>query len=114
MKATLWAVSCALCLFSTCICAAPGQEQFTAERHMAKGVQCNQCHVENDTARPVRKQQCLACHGSYEKIAERTKNSVPNPHFSHYGEKDCSTCHKGHAPSEVSCNSCHKFSLKTP
>ena len=54
------------------------------------------------------------CHQSYEEVAQKTKDLKPNPHFNHYGERDCSTCHSGHKPSVTSCNQCHKFDLKTP
>lgn len=86
----------------------------TADRHAARGAACETCHVAKDGNAPVRKEACLACHGSYDKMAERTKDAVPNPHFNHYGERDCSTCHKGHQKSVLSCNGCHKFNLVTP
>lgn len=34
------------------------------------------------------KDQCLKCHGSFDKLAEQTKDVVPNPHYSHLGEVD--------------------------
>ena len=86
----------------------------TAERHAAKGIQCVSCHADVEKALPVRKAACLKCHGSYEAVAKRTEKIEPNPHFNHFGERDCSTCHKGHAASTVSCSQCHKFDLKTP
>ncbi len=87
---------------------------FLAQRHMKKGIQCAQCHSNNDVTKPVRKAECLTCHQSYEAMAKRTSGVEPNPHYNHYGDRDCSTCHKGHQQSVVSCNTCHKFSLKTP
>lgn len=86
----------------------------TADRHVARGAACETCHVSKDAVAPVRKNACLACHVSYDKMAERTKDALPNPHFNHYGERDCSTCHKGHEKSVLTCNNCHKFDLVTP
>lgn len=86
----------------------------TADRHIAKGLDCTSCHIEADKTLPVRKAACLKCHGTYDALAKRTEKIKPNPHFNHFGERDCSTCHKGHTQSTVSCSQCHKFDLKTP
>lgn len=86
----------------------------TAERHQKMGVQCVSCHKDGNTALPVRKAQCQACHGSYESLAKRTEKVKPNPHYNHFGDRDCSTCHKGHQKSVTTCDTCHKFDLKTP
>ena len=53
--------------------------KMTAERHMSTGIQCTSCHKNGDTTLPVRKEQCLTCHGSYEAMAKRTENVKPNP-----------------------------------
>lgn len=94
--------------------AAGTTDHFLADRHVERGVKCESCHVNGDTSKPVRKAQCLACHKSYEELAKKTANVHPNPHFNHYGERDCTTCHKGHQQSTLSCSQCHKFNLKTP
>ncbi|MDY3115557.1 MAG: cytochrome c3 family protein [Sutterella sp.] len=58
------------------------------------------------------KDQCLKCHGSWEKLAEQTKSLVPNPHYSHLGEVDCIACHKADkSEPELKCNECHKFTI---
>lgn len=58
------------------------------------------------------KDQCLKCHGSFDKLAEQTKDVVPNPHYSHLGEVDCIACHKSDkSEPELTCNQCHKFTL---
>jgi len=67
-----------------------------ADLHMKAGAKCETCHVTKDTAKPVRKAACLACHGSYDALAKQTAAVKPNPHYNHYGDRDCSTCHKGH------------------
>jgi fumarate reductase flavoprotein subunit len=82
-------------------------EAFTADRHLARGVECNQCHGEGEKI-PVTKEQCLSCHVSYAVVAKRTKSLEPNPHDSHQGEIECNQCHKGHKADENFCKSCHK------
>lgn len=105
---TVWAAA------PTDTTATPSNHPTTAERHIGKGIQCNSCHGSGDKSRPVRKAACLTCHQSYEALAKRTEKDHPNPHFNHYGDRDCTTCHKGHQPSTLSCNQCHQFDLKTP
>lgn len=56
------------------------------------------------------KNQCLACHGSYESLGEKTQQIEPNPHRSHLGEVDCVECHlPDKSKPELMCNDCHKF-----
>jgi len=38
---------------------------------------------------------CMGCHGDAKKMAERTKNSNPNPH-AYAPEMVCTKCHYGH------------------
>ena len=49
----------------------------TADRHQKMGVQCVACHKDGNTALPVRKAQCQACHGSYESLASETEIALP-------------------------------------
>ena len=86
----------------------------TADRHVARGTACETCHVANDTSAPVRKGACLACHGSYEKLAERTKKVDPNPHYNHLIDVGCLECHQGHKQSVNMCSSCHNIHYKVP
>lgn len=72
---------------------------------------CSTCHVNNELKAPS-KDSCLACHGSYEKLAERTAKMTPNPHMNHRGEQDCANCHSLHAKSRFECNDCHNFNIK--
>lgn len=80
-----------------------------ADRHVAQGAKCESCHAAGQGS-PVAKDQCLACHGSYAKVAEKTDALDINPHDSHLGPIDCSKCHMGHKPPVVECNRCHDFS----
>lgn len=86
-----------------------------ADRHSHYGAQCATCHANNmpATGTRVKNEACLACHGSYEKLAEKTKNDEPNPHRTHLGNVRCSDCHSGHGTPRLICNDCHKFNLKT-
>ena len=111
MKSTIALIFGALMALSA---AAGAADAYTADRHVKMNVPCEACHGTAEKSAPVRKAACLACHGSYEKVAERTKDVKPNSHYNHFGERDCSTCHKGHEPSTLTCNECHKFDLKTP
>jgi hypothetical protein len=85
--------------------------------HALKDVKCAQCHGKVKKPEPVEMSQCVACHGSTAKLAEKTKDVKPNnPHTSpHYGtELDCNLCHHQHAKSENYCAQCHKFDFIVP
>ncbi len=114
MKRTLVSViaSSVLLLFASGTALAAGN--YLADRHASRGVKCEACHGVAAPKVPVKKvkaEKCLACHGSYEKVAEKTKALKPNPHASHLGEVRCSDCHKGHAKPVLMCNDCHKFDM---
>ncbi len=60
----------------------------------------------------VTKNQCLQCHGPYDKLAKQTENLSPNPHASHLGAVNCEDCHKADkAQPELMCNQCHQFKV---
>ncbi len=86
-----------------------------ADRHFNYGAQCATCHATKmpATGTRVKNETCLACHGSYEKLAEKNKNEEPNPHRTHLGNVRCSDCHSGHGTPRLVCNDCPKFNLKT-
>ncbi len=105
---------------------------FLDHRHEKSGIGCSECHVltAQETDRNVKNFQhknfkspleereysndlCFRCHGDYEEIIERTKDYAKkgltrNPHKSHYGEVDCSLCHKAHRTSIDYCAQCHQ------
>ena len=111
---------------------------FLDHQHSKSGIGCLECHQltaeqqkDNVTKferkafkTPLDQRQypndfCLRCHGSYKEVAERTrdfqkKNLSMNPHESHYGEIDCSLCHKSHKPSVDLCSECHPAVVKKP
>lgn len=57
--------------------AAQTTPQYLADRHVARGVQCAACHGQDapKAALPEdkdRHEPCVACHGFYDKVAQRT------------------------------------------
>lgn len=112
--------------FGVLVCAlslnAQAQEgKFLADRHGARGITCVQCHqdVTKGTLKvdKERHEACVACHGWYDKVAQKTQPKDPeemNPHSQHDGNLPCSTCHKGHKPGENYCGKCHYYNFKVP
>lgn len=80
-----------------------------------KNLTCQNCHSAFPQMLAPTKVDCLACHQSEVKVAQRTEhlsqNGV-NPHDNyHYGmSMDCVSCHREHSKSYESCNECHNFS----
>ena len=94
---------------------AQGAGKFLADRHQAKGMNCATCHKESPPKADVPSDVCMKCHGTAEKLAEKTSKVKPhNPHDSHLGEVACDQCHKGHKASVNSCGQCHTFGFKVP
>lgn len=61
------------------------------------------------------KEFCTQCH-DYEKVVAATEHywgedEPANPHASHQGEQDCSSCHNVHGTSTLMCSSCHNFAV---
>lgn len=85
--------------------------EFLADRHGARGVACASCHPEKPTP-TVDMSLCLGCHGgSYAALAEKTADTESgiNPHDTHLGEAQCTSCHRGHKLPVLSCDNCHEF-----
>lgn len=103
-------------------------------KHSAMIKDCFGCHKESDlktahakvTAlqkkffrqRKYPNDMCLKCHGSYESLIEKTKDSKAfvttqgiaiNPHDTHVGHVECYNCHKMHKdkPPIEYCYGCH-------
>ncbi len=79
-----------------------------ADRHTARGGQCQACHIEMPP-KAIKGTQCQACHGGYEQMAKRTDKLDINPHDSHIEDIDCTNCHKGHKKPVLVCDECHEF-----
>ena len=78
-----------------------------ANRHKDAGLSCEDCHGKGPR-KPLQTADCLGCHESYPKVAERTAKLHPNPHDNHLIDLDCGLCHKGHKPQENYCLTCHE------
>ena len=94
---------------------------FLADRHVARGVTCVSCHGESATGKMQldsdRHEACVACHGWYDAVAEKTVPKDPedmNPHSQHDGNLPCSECHKGHKQSVNYCSNCHFWTFNVP
>ena len=88
------------------------------ESHVANNMKCGACHDEEDPtqgAAAVTADTCLSCHGSYERVAERTaavgEDVNPHDNFHYDMQLDCTTCHKSHSESVNLCLSCHDADL---
>lgn len=91
---------------------APG---FPLKSHHAKlGLTCQSCHTGDDPVsyKRLKTNDCLACHGSAQKVANRTHfmdQNHTNPHNSLHDklDLDCYECHAEHKPSQNLCQTCH-------
>ena len=97
----------------TLVCGAE-QKVPLGDRHKEKGIQCDGCHKENPPQNKTPMAVCQGCHGDYKSLGEKTEKVDPNPHRSHLGSLDCSSCHHSHKPSEDHCAGCHNFGFKVP
>ncbi|MBR9787010.1 MAG: cytochrome c3 family protein [Vibrionaceae bacterium] len=82
--------------------------------HKALKFDCVMCHEGNnpDEFEPLETENCLSCHGSTQKLADRLgfmDKHHTNPHNSfHDGlDLDCYECHAEHEPSTNLCSDCH-------
>jgi len=101
---------------------------YLAHEHAESATPCQSCHsraigdtlgeivtyARGEYETPLEEQEyskewCFQCHehGSYEELIQRTEELELNPHDSHYGEMECSICHKVHRASEDYCAQCH-------
>ncbi|HXX80187.1 MAG TPA: FAD-dependent oxidoreductase, partial [Thermodesulfovibrionales bacterium] len=101
---------------------------FLADLHKEKKLDCSACHGKKTTVddnETIVNKKCIECHGSLDKLAIDQKPSEEdqpsgsgeegvNPHKSHLGKINCTTCHHGHTASWTYCLSCHSFEMKIP
>jgi hypothetical protein len=82
------------------------------EVHKLAGVACSACHKETAPEPKPRFAICVACHGAVFGTDSPLRMKGPDPHRSpHLGldeTPDCTSCHKVHQPSEVTCTMCHR------
>jgi fumarate reductase flavoprotein subunit len=88
--------------------------KYLAGSHVEKGnAECITCHdgqVKVDDSEISVNNGCINCHGDLPSVAETVvpKGEI-NPHESHLGTINCTSCHSGHTASFVYCNNCHSF-----
>lgn len=93
--------------------------QTLADIHSGKGIDCSSCHIEKakkikvDDNETIPNKQCIACHGNLSALSKKSKGEI-NPHKSHLGDINCTTCHHGHKASSTYCLNCHNFDIKIP
>lgn len=83
---------------------------FLSDRHIATGLTCGSCHGDADPKQAVATDQCLQCHQSFQDLAKKTVDMMPNPHSNHLVDSsdiECSFCHHGHKANEAGCAKCH-------
>ncbi|MGH1380541.1 MAG: flavocytochrome c, partial [Shewanella xiamenensis] len=107
MKLTL--LSFVLCsIFSTASWAANDKNDL-ASFHKEMGG-CKSCHTQPgkvSDSETYENQQCKSCHGEYSALANPKLKL--DPHASHLGDINCTSCHKGHEKPKLYCNECHSF-----
>ncbi len=89
-------------------------DKFLADKHAAKGMNCQMCHGpdKNNLQEPTTA-TCVQCHPVNALVSKTAKVKPTNPHTSpHYAtDLDCSSCHLGHQAGENFCNQCHQFNF---
>ncbi|BDY06295.1 flavocytochrome c [Ferrimonas sp. YFM] len=71
---------------------------------------CQTCHtkpIKVSDSETHENAQCVECHGGYEELANSELHF--DPHTSHLGEINCTSCHRGHEAPKFYCNECHSF-----
>lgn len=108
---------CVICL----VIPALAKENILLEKvHSNADVTCEDCHRVSNPVKKASAKTCKSCHGDMVDSEEVTfKDSAGashtlNPHNAHPGKIRCTLCHSSHKPSELYCNTCHKFKLEIP
>lgn len=94
------------------------QDKFLADKHMAKNVNCQACHL-TQAPKPgveVSSSTCIKCHGTLEQLGKKSKSDsgMPDPHYNHLVNTNCNECHRGHTPSQNVCSNCHNLNYQVP
>lgn len=113
------AVALAVLLPLAALAAAPARnaEGTTARVHADKGVGCADCHGKARRPAPVASERCLACHGPFAALVQRTSSVKPlAPHDSpHWGaDIECNVCHRQHERTVNWCAHCHMTEARVP
>lgn len=108
----------ALLLPTGALRAAEGGKTALAELHKAKQIGCADCHgtakkITVDDSEKTVNQSCIGCHGDLDAVGAKAKGHI-NPHKSHLGQINCTTCHSGHSRSQAYCLKCHTYDMPIP
>lgn len=102
-------------MLTTFVVSSSATEPFGADRHVARGVECQSCHGPdlNNIEYPTI-ETCEKCHDVKALVAKTADVKPQNPHFSpHYEDRlDCTNCHLQHEEPVNFCNQCHEYDLK--
>ncbi|MFT6977685.1 MAG: fumarate reductase flavoprotein subunit [Shewanella psychromarinicola] len=74
---------------------------------------CQTCHadpIKVSDSETHENAQCKSCHGEYAELANDKLQF--DPHASHLGDINCTSCHKGHEEPKFYCNECHSFDIE--
>lgn len=98
--------------------AASGSGKYLADRHAARGIQCDACHTPDKKVKQSGDfDVCVDCHGDYAAMIKKTDAKYQgkvNPHAQHEGVLPCTECHKGHGPGVNYCGQCHSYIYDVP
>ena len=96
--------------------AAAADQQFLADRHVARGLACESCHTPDMKVKQSGDYDvCVDCHGDYAAMIAKTEGRHQvNPHAQHEGALPCTECHKGHKQSVNYCGGCHSYIYEVP
>jgi len=92
----------------------PAAEITTMGAFHAEMSGCQTCHADGSQvtvsdSETHENEQCVNCHGGYAEMANPALKF--DPHTSHLGDINCTTCHKGHDAPQFYCNNCHSFNI---
>ncbi|MBW1901858.1 MAG: cytochrome c3 family protein, partial [Deltaproteobacteria bacterium] len=125
-------VTCIMALFLIAIVGFKGepaaQQQPVAEEQQAAELQSSK--QPGSKTSMMDEFSCETCHGTLKEVAANTTRFYPtgaetnaakeaskdeafaiNPHESHYGEMECTQCHKN-GETTLYCNTCHSFQME--
>ncbi|SHH78388.1 flavocytochrome c [Ferrimonas marina] len=86
--------------------------QPTLAKHHSDMLGCDACHtkpIKVSDSETHENASCVSCHGGLEDLAEPGHANHFDPHASHLGTINCTSCHTGHAEPQYVCNDCHSF-----
>ncbi|EAT14859.1 cytochrome c3 family protein [Desulfuromonas acetoxidans] len=114
--------NCLIFLTLFLMAASAAQAMNVGGAHADFDFSCADCHHQDEPEKAPSMKDCLACHGTYEELAELTKpegepdptdpDTFANPHHSHMGPVPCMECHKTHQKSVLICEDCHNFDMQ--